>query len=196
MKKLRFECKLRLQLCAILSQTQNHIEALDNAKKSCKIIHQLFKDLLILCYLYIRKIEKKELKKLSAFSAIVKSGDKIGSKSITDEEDSQDAVAAAARGYPKDDNGDDEDSEREGANFLEESVSMLERTSLKLYPVVKEVIKRMINENLENKDGQMNEQDTEVIRLMQMDESKNFFFTQCGVDMRSVLGFLNQNEWI
>ena len=51
-----------MQLCAILSQTQNHTEALDNAKKSVKLIHQLFKDLLSLCALYIRKIEKKENK--------------------------------------------------------------------------------------------------------------------------------------
>lgn len=31
-------------------------------------------------------------------------------------------------------------------NFLEDSISMLERTSMKLYPVVKEVIKRLIDE--------------------------------------------------
>ena len=36
-------------------------------------------------------------------------------------------------------------TESEG-NFLEESISMLERTSMKLYPVVKEVVKRMIEE--------------------------------------------------
>lgn len=56
MKKLKQECKVKLQLCAILSQTQNHAEALDNAKKSVKIVHQLFKDLLSLCALYIKKI--------------------------------------------------------------------------------------------------------------------------------------------
>jgi hypothetical protein len=32
-------------------------------------------------------------------------------------------------------------------NFLEESVSLIERTSLKLYPVVREVLKKMIEEN-------------------------------------------------
>ena len=64
MKQLRQECKLKLQLCAILSQTQNHSEALENAKKSVKLVHQLFKDLLSLCSLYIKKIEKKDTAKL------------------------------------------------------------------------------------------------------------------------------------
>ena len=39
MRMLRQECKLKLQLCAILSQTQNHAEALDNSKKSVKLAH-------------------------------------------------------------------------------------------------------------------------------------------------------------
>lgn len=37
-RRLRLECKLRLQLCAILSQTQNHTEALSKAKESVKLI--------------------------------------------------------------------------------------------------------------------------------------------------------------
>jgi hypothetical protein len=45
---------------------------------------------------------------------------------------------------------DSEDEDQEGVpnpiNFLEESISMLERTSLKLYPVVREVLKRIIAE--------------------------------------------------
>ena len=34
----------------------------------------------------------------------------------------------------------------EGPSFLEESISMIERTSLKLFPIVQEVLKRMIEE--------------------------------------------------
>ena len=96
-----------------MSQTQNHTEALDNAKKSCKIVHQLFKDLLMLCALYVRKIERKEVNKG------VKSGDKLGSKAITDEEDEGEEVKIAIDEMPM----------IEPKNFLEESISMLERTS-------------------------------------------------------------------
>lgn len=42
-------------------------------------------------------------------------------------------------------------SQFQGAgNFLEDSISMLERTSLKIYPIVKEVLKRMIEESSPN----------------------------------------------
>ena len=42
---------------------------MDNAKKSVKIIHQLFRDLLSLCAMYIRKMEKKTLKKAGGVKA-------------------------------------------------------------------------------------------------------------------------------
>ena len=113
MKHIKQEGKLKLQLCAIMSQTQNHSEALDNAKKSVKLIHQLFKDLLILCGLYVKKIERKEKKKILV----------------------------------EDDDPLNEQSAEEGKNFMEESISMLERTSMKLYPIVKEVVKRLIDES-------------------------------------------------
>ncbi len=60
MRQLRHECKLKLQLCAIMSQTQNHTEAMDNAKKSVKLVHQLFKDLMTLCAVYVKKIESRD----------------------------------------------------------------------------------------------------------------------------------------
>jgi hypothetical protein len=33
-----------------------------------------------------------------------------------------------------------------GHNILEDSISMIERTSIKIYPIVKEVLKKMIDE--------------------------------------------------
>ena len=42
------------------ARTEEVLKALDHAKKSCKLVHQLFKDLLALCTLYVRKIERKE----------------------------------------------------------------------------------------------------------------------------------------
>lgn len=73
-------------------------------------------------------------------------------------------------------------------NFLEDSISMIERTSIKLYPIVKEVLKRMIEEkvvgNTENQKQFQNE--TLYEKILICDDA----------DMRSVLGFLNQNEWI
>lgn len=92
-------------------------------------------------------------------------------------------------------------------NFLEESISMLERTSMKLYPVVKEVLKRMINEQPKealNKEGSEDDNPfgIDVDKLLSTnfnEESSSFMLGAAAneaADMRSVLGFLNQNEWV
>ena len=48
-QRVKQECKLKLQLCAILSQTQNHSQALENSKNSVKLAHLLMKDTQDLC---------------------------------------------------------------------------------------------------------------------------------------------------
>ena len=68
------------------------------------------------------------------------------------------------------------------SKMLEESISMLERTSTKLYPVVREVIKRMIGEKGENFEDSPG-------KFMVDLNSKHLLSEEA--DMRSVLGFLN-----
>jgi hypothetical protein len=64
---------------------------------------------------------------------------------------------------------------------------MLERTAMKLYPIVKEVQKRMIEETAQ---AQINQE-----KLAYELEYEKILVPE-DADMRSVLGFLNQNEWI
>ena len=59
-RRVNHECKLKLQLCAILSQNQNHSEALENARKSVHLSHQMFKDMEELCQIYIDKINYRD----------------------------------------------------------------------------------------------------------------------------------------
>lgn len=59
-RRMRLECKLRLQLCAILSQTQQHTQALERAKESVRLIQNMFTDLQELCKIYIDKINYRE----------------------------------------------------------------------------------------------------------------------------------------
>jgi hypothetical protein len=59
-RRMRLECKLRLQLCAILSQTQQHTQALERAKESVRLIQNMFTDLMELCKVYIDKINYRE----------------------------------------------------------------------------------------------------------------------------------------
>lgn len=69
---------------------------------------------------------------------------------------------------------------------------MLEKTSLKLYPIVKEVLKRMIEEVSKEKkrDQVLSSKDFDLEKLMAQDDSETFQGTG-PPDMRSVLGFLN-----
>lgn len=59
-RRVNQECKLKLQLCAILSQNQNHTEALENARKSVILSHLMFKDMEELCQIYIDKINYRD----------------------------------------------------------------------------------------------------------------------------------------
>lgn len=60
--------------------------------------------------------------------------------------------------------------------FFEDSISHLERTSIKLYPIVKEALKKMVDESVP--EGQ----ETTFRRSNSFDDEP---------DMHSVLGFLN-----
>jgi hypothetical protein len=65
-------------------------------------------------------------------------------------------------------------------DFLNQSISLGERAALKLYPVVVEVCRKLVGaENTKIETPRECEDDEELVP-----------------DMRSVLGFLNQNEWI
>jgi len=80
----------------------------------------------------------------------------------------------------------------QGPNFLEESISMIERTSLKLFPIIQEVLKRMIEEKNDATNSMrvfdsQQQLCSDILYSQGLDED---------ADMRSVLGYLNQNEWI
>ena len=60
MKQMHMQCQLKLQLCAILSQTQKHTEAMDNAKTSVRLAHQILRDMYDLCVFYSNKIKFKD----------------------------------------------------------------------------------------------------------------------------------------
>lgn len=82
----------------------------------------------MLCAVYIRKIEKKEIKKKAQ---------EVQRELQGELENSSQKISELS-------------TPKEKTNFFEESISMLERTSLKLYPIIKEVIKRMIDETKKN----------------------------------------------
>jgi hypothetical protein len=72
--------------------------------------------------------------------------------------------------------------------FLEQSISLVERSSLKLYPVVREVVKRLAGQETLSPPGE-DRKDSPSSHDNDEEEDNE-------PDMRSVLGFLNQNEWV
>ena len=63
LKKLKYECKIHMQVCALLSQLHRHEEALLHAKQAVQISQYLVNDLVNLCELNVEKTivaKKKE----------------------------------------------------------------------------------------------------------------------------------------
>jgi hypothetical protein len=90
-------------------------------------------------------------------------------------------------------------------NQFEDSISMIERTSIKIYPIIKDLLKKTIQESVPKEAAtaaatinmkttaspvvtshELVQQELKVERLGSLEEP----------DMRSILGFLNQTEWI
>ena len=55
--KLKFECRLHLQLCAIYSQLHRHKDAYEQALEGVKLAHLVVRDQLAICYFFTRKSE-------------------------------------------------------------------------------------------------------------------------------------------
>ena len=94
-------------------------------------------------------------------------------------------------------------------HFLEQSISLVERSSLKMLPVVREVRRRVVNSEVPPADydkkkkhhnssaeNDGNGNDVEPEDPDDDDDDDDEDMEEEKPDMRSVLGFLNQNEWI
>ena len=55
--KLKLECKVRMQLCAILSQLHRHKEALDQAYESAKLCKVISEDHVAVCRLVSSRVD-------------------------------------------------------------------------------------------------------------------------------------------
>lgn len=61
LKKLKYECKIHMQVCALLSQLHRHKEARAHSKKAVQLSHFLVKDLQRICeYFYNLSLANKK----------------------------------------------------------------------------------------------------------------------------------------
>lgn len=226
---------------------------MENAKASVRLAHQILRDMYDLCVFYSNKIKFKD-----DFASL--------SLLLMDETDEEQLLAAnkSKQAY-----GDSTNAEKEKAvpkhtkseinekmfqkqfirenspvrdipfNILEESISMIERTALKLLPIMKELGNRLagtnkskgiqafhtmaagvdgsvdtrnlseqkstLMEHLKSKQAQSKKDNIhEESESLQEDSelkdpaeaAKKSEKKDDQVDMRTILGFLNQNEWI
>lgn len=146
MKQIHMQCQLKLQLCAILSQTQKHTEAMENAKISVRLGHQILRDMYDLCVFYSNKIKFKD--DFASLSLLLMdeieneqkaSGEKVTTKHTKSELNEK----LMHKQYIRE-NSPVRDIPY---NILEESISMIERTALKLLPIMKELGTRLAGIN-------------------------------------------------
>jgi len=55
--KLKFECRLHLQLCAIYSQLHKHKDAYEQAKEGVRLAHVIVRDQLAVCHYFMKKAD-------------------------------------------------------------------------------------------------------------------------------------------
>ncbi|CAI2372323.1 unnamed protein product [Moneuplotes crassus] len=210
MVQMERECKVRMQLCALLSQLHRHKDALNQAILSIKLIHGLFKDLDALCKFYIHKSNDEELE-------VIEEHLQSKGESLNDDHKAYyECITQMMKSNP-------EAAIQASKNQLDEGISLMEKAAKKIHPVIKEVLNKLIKEKkispnkkiskLFEMDDPNNQQilevDKEIEELIKdedaqlgiMSTSKNKFddsdldFEE-KLDMRSVLGYFNQSEWI
>jgi len=62
LKKLKYECKIHMQVCALLSQLHRHQEALFHAKRAVQIAQFLMSDLKSLTKVFYKKSKQSKKK--------------------------------------------------------------------------------------------------------------------------------------
>ena len=103
LKRLKYECKTHMQVCALLSQLHRHQEALVHAEKSVQIAQYMVEDMFSMCQFYYQKV------------LLAKKNEQIA-QDIIQNDSNNDALKDLI--------------------YYDESVSMLERTAYRVYPIV------------------------------------------------------------
>lgn len=172
LKKLKYECKAHMQVCALLSQLHRHKEALTHAKVAISIAHYLAKDIHKLIKYYVSRMQALP----SDFTSEVNADNKNLKQSQS----------------------------KKHVDFLyDPQLSLLAKTAIKLLPIAEELENRLVPEKLLLKESfdDMNNDDTskpedKKINAKNSKSKEDFNTVYDKVDMRNLLGYLNQSDWI
>ncbi|CDW85759.1 UNKNOWN [Stylonychia lemnae] len=227
--KMKLECKLRMQLCAILSQLHRHREALEQAYESAKIGNVIVQDQIHLCEYISKRVDFESMRNMNkhqtvnAINLTEDSQNGLDNESSFSQEDGLNIVNQSVDSITQ------YQSPQAFQNNLEDSISLIERSAKKLLPIYKELHKRLVqirksatveqksnkndfetdrmesddltdidllNDNSNNKRGLRNKSLGRITELKKRDPSNEKKLGDNLLDMRHMLGFLNQSEWV
>lgn len=76
--------------------------------------------------------------------------------------------------------------------YYDDNISMLERTAFRVYPIIKEIVSKMVK----HKDFECVEKPGSKPKVEPESESVKLTLKQQHVNMKVLLGYLNQSEWL
>jgi hypothetical protein len=166
-----------MQVCALLSQLHRHKEALTHAKVAISIAHYLIKDIHKLIKYYVDRMKIGENVNIT---------DELKQEENTNPDDIKNVL------------------KKKHIDFLyDPQLSLLAKTAIKLLPITEELENRLVPEKLllkESFDDLNNEELSkgEGAEVPNKDAKPQTEFNTVfdKVDMRNLLGYLNQSDWI
>lgn len=248
--KLKFECRVHLQLCAIYSQLHRHKDAYEQAEEGVRIAHLIVRDQLAVCHFFAKKMEfekekdGKDDKRKESSTREGRRSQKRAKAQGLDSDDSYDEMFEDSHElFELDDgersqsnineskmSGDDYMTEQACLNDLEAPISLTEKSSVFLKNIYIELLRiikpleRSADKKTTQLQRQMESDTANSQRLHTLEEELDDEYllaskagskpapgansrSQSSVsgggskkqkvaDMRHVLGFLNQSEWI
>ena len=152
--KLKLECKVRMQLCAILSQLHRHKEALDQAYESAKLCNAIVNDQVDICEYLSKRVNFDNLNLFPHQSSQKQGNQNIQGGGTNQEESGAAIMVDNLSNYSEDGftNMDEQSIDSIGQyqtyqgfiNNLEDSISLIEKTAKKLLPIFKELQTRTV----------------------------------------------------
>lgn len=177
-----------MQVCALLSQLHRHKEALGHAKVAISIAHYLVKDIHKLVKYYVNRF------KSPTFNF---ANEMLAHDDVHDGSPNNNAVNDGRVNRSQGDNADNKH-----IDFLyDPQPSLLAKTAIKLLPIVEELEHKLVKESLVLKESLDEFNNAEPVkagadRHKQHKPADDFNTVFDKIDMRNLLGYLNQSDWI